>query len=291
MASFADLFTGMGGGGGGASGTVGGNPYELVSPTGIPEIAELAGLAKSSVPTTMPSLQSLIQGGMQSPLLQEILGPMLQRLVAPQAQQRQQLTDAARVAGGLRGGSYMNSYNRLLNQQGLQQNDLMAQILSQTLNPLLQAQLQAQQNLFRPAAAYTDILQALRPDLVRGGVAGGGGGAGGDISSLGLATPMASDLMGPAGGVSYATGRTAGGGGGASFYDNPANRWGAAGGGGATATPTQPYEDTYDWGMGGGSGVMYNPVTGFYESAPGGYNEWGAGQWGAPQETVTEGWY
>ena len=265
MASITAGFGNTGGGGESQAGYVGDTAYRLLSPTQIPELAALAQRAEAAVPTSLPSLQNIISGGVQSPLLEAVLGPMLARLQQPQQQQRQQLTDTARMTGNLRSGSYMNSFNNLLSRQGQQQNDLMSQVLMQVLGPIMQGQLAEQQNLFRPAAAYTDILQALRPDLVRGDLSGGGarataGGGGGYDPFSGIG--VKSNFLSGGGSTGIPGGQYMDGspiGGGSAMQDVNAGQRIAQ-----PAGTSVPYE--YDYGQSGGNSIAYNPFTGSYET-------------------------
>jgi hypothetical protein len=182
-------------------GTAGGGDWTAVSPLVIPELRDLYMRAQGAVPSKMQSVQDMVAGGMNSPLLQAVLGPALQRLVQPQAAQREQLTDIFRDTGGLKGGQYGVRMNDLLTNQSQQQNDLMAQVLGQVLNPLLSAQIQEQRNQFLPAQTYADILQAARPNFNFGSNARSSSSSSGWESiapSLGLGTPMSGDrISGP----------------------------------------------------------------------------------------------
>lgn len=241
--------------GGAGSGTVGNTQFQQVSPLADPNLLALFKLAQGAVPTQLNSLQSMIQGGMNSPLLETILGPALQRLQQPQAQQRTQLTDAARAAGGLGGSPYSNAQVNLAETQGYQTNDLIAQVISQMLNPLVQGQLQEQRNAFMPAQAYTDLLQASRPQIVSGA----------------FAQPSYTQLEG------------------SNFlrepFSDPYAELGMVRPGTTVPGTTQPPppppptpNEPNPWantplpglsgGGGGGSQITYNPLTGYYESAP-----------------------
>ena len=194
-----------GGGGANAAGTVGNTAFTQVSPMSDPTFANLFGQTLGAIPGSLPGIDQLIAQGMNSPLLQLVLGPALERLKAPQAQQREQFTESARAAGGLRGSTYGGGMNKLIQNQGLQQNDLMSQVIQQVLGTLVQGQLQSQQNQFLPARSMTDLLRSVAPQTVQGSM--GGGGSGGTSgwenipASQGLNTPMYGDISGPAGGV------------------------------------------------------------------------------------------
>lgn len=235
MAGMADIFLNRqrqgglfgGGGGEGSTFTAGGN---LVSPTSDPTFARLLEAAQAAIPQNQPSVMDIASQGVQSPLLEAILGPMLQRLVQPQQAQQRQLTEATRATGGLRDSAYGQQFNELLNQQGLQRNDLMAQVLQHTLAPLLNATIQQQAQAYNPARILSDLLGQSKPQLVPTASGQGGGGGWENIPpSLGLATPMMGDSM-------ASTGRT--------------NPWDWAPGGGWNAS------------MGGGGGGLPSGVAG-----------------------------
>lgn len=169
-----------------ASGTVGNTAFTQLSPMDDPTFADLFGQAAGSIPGSLPGIEQLIAQGMNSPLLQLVLGPALERLKAPQAQQREQFTESARAAGGLRDSSYRGGMNKLMQNQGQAQNDLMSQVIQQILGTLVSGQLQSQQNSFLPARSMTDLLRTATPQTVQGSMAGmGGGGGGGGASSIG----------------------------------------------------------------------------------------------------------
>lgn len=268
------------GGSGGGSGQAGNVNYAQVSPTSDPSFAALLAQILQQTPQreNMTSLQDMITGGMNSPLLQSILGPALARLQAPQAQQRENLTESTRAAGGLRSSSYGQNYNKLQEQQGQQQNDLMGQVIQQVLSSLISGQMQEQQNSFLPGRSLTELLRTIAPQTVTGSGVSGSRGAWDAMSpSQGLQTPMMGDSMGPAGGAppggsgwgGNTGGGSRGGGGGSVIGGNqPAptaqppqyiDPLGGMGGGGsydigggtgwldspATAQPTNPYEHTY----------------------------------------------
>lgn len=181
-----------GGSSSGGSTTVGGT--QVISPLAIPQLNDLFNTAKTAVPTEMRSLDQMIQEGMNSPLLQLVLGPMMERLKAPQAAARTNLTETTRAAGGLRGSTYGQDMNTLQNNQAQQGNDLMAQVLQQILGPLITGQMQEQKNSFLPAEAYTNLLGAAKPSL--GKTATTTTGWENIASSLGLGTPMEGDAAG-----------------------------------------------------------------------------------------------
>jgi len=229
--------------------------WNSVSPLVVPELMNLFNTAQGSVPTSMNSLQSMIQGGMNSPLLQQVLGPAMQRLVQPQAQQRQQLTDMTRAAGGLRSGEYGTNTNTLLNNQSLQQNDLMSDIIGKVLQTLVSGQMQEQQNSFLPAQAYTGLLNASRPTVI-------GGFPPGNSSSSSQSGGSPSMANNP-----FFTGNSGLNTGGAlpdSYGNSPMIM-------GPNYQPSGPQQPQASPGGGTdflGSNIVFNPQTGMYESAP-----------------------
>jgi len=265
------------GGSSSGKGSVNVGGSQVISPLAIPELAKLFQNTQQQIPTReeLPSLQDMIAGGMNSPLLQLVLGPALERLKAPQQQQQQNLTEAARAAGSLRSSNYGQDFNKLLVNQGQQTNDLMGQVIQQVLGQLLQGQLQEQRNQFLPAESLTNLLRASAPSVSRGGATATSGWE--NIPpSLGLGTPMQSDI------TAALTGRPSAGGGGVSggtpTMSPPPTP--------STATGTAPpqYVDPFA----GGYGAIDSPYV-----SPGGqpggaayqhdYSEW------VPQ--VTEGWW
>ena len=171
-----------------AAGTVGNTAFTEVSPLDDPAFAQLFQQIMASIPQGQPGIQDLVSQGANSPLIQAILGPALERLRIPQAQQRQQFTESARSAGGLRGSTYSSGLTNLMQNQGLQQNDLMSQVISQVLNTLVSGQLQSQQQQFLPAQTMGNVLPRIAPQTLQGGLPSGGGagmfGGGGGRSSI-----------------------------------------------------------------------------------------------------------
>jgi len=279
---------------GAGAGQVGNTAFRQVSPTGDPAFAELYGQTREAIPRSLPTLETLISGGMESPLLQAILGPAMERLRIPQAQQREQFTEGARAAGGLRGSTYQQNYGNLLNQQALQGNDLMSQIISQVLSTLVGGQLQEQQNSFLPARSMTDLLRTIAPSTITGPVNPSGGFGGGSGGSGAVNDPFGI-LSGPSGADSIwdsimAGGFNAGRGGGMSAGGNDRGWSGPgalAGGGGATAPASQPFTPYLD---------PFAPMTtgpsSIGGSAPSFEDQVAAQQtYGEWQPTGWEGWY
>ena len=267
-------------GGGSTSGKVGTTEYKQllpeykqVSPTSDPTFAKLLEHILNVTPTALPGIEQLTAQGMNSPLLQLVLGPAMQRLQAPQAQARQNLTEQTRATGGLRGSTYGQDMNKLVANQGLQQNDLMAQVIQQVLGTLISGQLQSQQNSMLPGKSLTDVLRTIAPQTITSQTVSGQKGSSSSgweniPPSRGLATPMSS------GGSASPEDRDAQLRG---FPSAEAMRFqqmlGSLGGGtsrssggissGSTSTPYTPYLDPLS---GGGSNITFNPVSGRYES-------------------------
>jgi hypothetical protein len=156
-----------------------GNPYQ-VSPLADPGFSDLFNTTRGMIPTGLDSLQSLIQGGMSSPLLAQIIQGALGRLAPAENQSRQAVTDAARAAGSLRSTAYgqsvaNNENNILTNRSGL-----VSDMISKTLGTLVPGLLQEQKNSFMPSQSYMDLLKLIRPDVLanRGGSAGASYGGG-----------------------------------------------------------------------------------------------------------------
>src|SRR3990167_2730249 len=103
-----------------ATGTVGNTAFTQLSPLDDPAYADLFNQIMGSIPQNLAGITSLVSQGINSPLIEAVLGPALARLQQPQAQQRQQLTESTRAAGGLRGSQYGRGMNQLMATQGLQ---------------------------------------------------------------------------------------------------------------------------------------------------------------------------
>lgn len=253
--SMAELFGNTGGGTAPSGGNVGNTSYAQISPMNDPAFAALFNTTQSLIPQSLPGIDQLISQGMNSPLLQLILGPALQRLQAPQAQQRQNLTESTRAAGGLRGSTYGKDMNTLQNNQALQSNDLMGQVIQQVLGTLVNGQLQSQQNSMLPGKSFTDLLRSIAPSTVTGSNVPPGGANGGLSDPYGmLSAGQSSPAVGNGPGTTNPY---------SPFYKGDAFTGGAAtgvnsGGGGAPSAPAPsaiPYLDPF---VGGGGGGSYN---------------------------------
>jgi hypothetical protein len=128
-----------------------------------PRLGDLFQQAQSLTPTSLPSLDSIVNEGMNSPLMSQIISGALKRQQPNEALARQGVTDAARGAGGLRGTAYMQNVARnegnILDQRGI----LTSDVIAKTLQQLISGRLQEQQNSFLPARTLTDLFQAGRP--------------------------------------------------------------------------------------------------------------------------------
>lgn len=160
--------------------------WTSVSPLAIPELMDLFRQIQGSIPNTAgQDVSNYLGQGMNSPLLQSILEPQLALLARKQQPQMQQLTDAFRASGGLRGSEYGKAVPRLQGDQGLAQADLISQLTSQTLSPMLTALNQQTQNQFLPVNALLNLFGAARPQVNFGNGGGGGqGGQGGGAPSM-----------------------------------------------------------------------------------------------------------
>lgn len=128
-----------------------------------PRLGNLFNQIQQVTPTSLPSLDSIVNEGMNSPLMSQIISGALTRAAPNEALARQGVTDAARAAGGLRGTAYGQSVARnegnILDQRGI----LTSDIIAKTLQQLISGRLTEQQNSFLPARTLTDLFQAGRP--------------------------------------------------------------------------------------------------------------------------------
>jgi hypothetical protein len=135
----------------------------LMSVLDDPRLGNLFQDIQGATPRSLPSLDSIVQEGMNSPLMSQIISGALARAAPNEALARQGVTDAARGAGGLRGTAYMQNVARnegnILDQRGI----LTSDIVAKTLQQLISGRLQEQQNSFLPARTLTDLFQAGRP--------------------------------------------------------------------------------------------------------------------------------
>lgn len=239
-----------------------------------PRLGALFQQILGSMPQNLASVQDIVSGGVNSPLMAQILGPALARFMSMAQDSRTAVTDAARAAGGLRSTAYGQSMARnegnILRERG----GFISDTMMKALGPLLQATLQEQQNAFLPAKTGIDLLQASRP--ASGQVSsstgfsswGGGDGSG---SSMGLTSNDADWLRR----IGYQP--TTGGGGGWSGV----NSGGA--GGGITQPAPNPYggygldQGNYGLSGGGGSGsqISYGPWVDAGPSYGPSYNDYG----------------
>jgi hypothetical protein len=154
--------------GGAGGGQFGDLQWAQLSPNADPSFNNLYGQARDSIPTSMNSLEGLIQGGVNSPLLQSILGPAIQRLMGTEQASRDAVTDAFRSSGGLRSSQYGNTFANNESNIMDKRSSLISDMMSKTLGTLVSGQLQEQQNSFLPAAHFNDLLKTIRPDTVSG---------------------------------------------------------------------------------------------------------------------------
>lgn len=269
-----------------------------------PRLGSLFNQIQGITPTSLPSLDSLVQEGMNSPLMSQIISGALTRAAPNEALARQAVTDAARATGGLRGTAYMQGVARnegnILDQRGI----LTSDIIAKTLQSLISGRLQEQQNSFLPARTLTDLFQAGRP--LSGQISssqsssnfGNQSGGSDDYLNSWLNTYRGTGNMPQYGGGGAQTGVNAQGGSNisapAQTAANPFGGYGFNPGGGAPsyASGGSPYGD-YNWTTNQGGNT--NPSAPQYGQQAGGpqYGPWvpatpgqpGTGSWaGYPQQ-------
>jgi hypothetical protein len=200
--------------------------------------------------------QGLLQDPTASPLYQGQLQGLLHSLLPSETQARTSLADTFRNAGGLRSGAYGSSASQLEGDILGRRQDTAAKLLGQAFPQLMQA-------LQNPLGQVSSLINALKLSQGQGArTTTGGSSSGWDQigPSLGLQTPMSSGGMSLSGQSPY-------GGGSASVGVNSSPYGGSVTGGAPAASNAGSY-DLLSRILGGGSGTTYNPVNGFYESAP-----------------------
>lgn len=236
--------------------------YDLVSPTESAPFADLLKKALGSVPTEIPSFQSMLSQGVSSPLLQTILAPALSNLVQGEDRARTALTDQFRAAGGLGGGAYGVAVPQLEGQLQQQRGNLISQVLSSFLPTVASGLNQDVANQFRVPAMLLQALQAIQPNAVTKP------GTGSQSQSIGGAISDPFGMLGPQQGlVPGSMGdpfRSFGGG------VSHGEGWNLPGGGGYTP-PAQAsqtgFPDLLSALSGSGSGgTSYDPLTGFFNN-------------------------
>jgi len=156
--------------------------FQSVSPTVVPQQQQLFDRIFGSIPSPQ-SFESILQQGIDSPLLRQVLEPALQALIPRETEARQNLTDQFRSAGALRSGAYGAAVPRLEGEIGRSRGNLISQVISQILQSIIGGSLQAQRNAFLPTESLTNLFGANRPQPEFGGSdssgrAGGFGGGG-----------------------------------------------------------------------------------------------------------------
>lgn len=115
-----------------------------------------------------PSYESFLQQGINSPLLQAVLGPALAKLLPGAQDSRQALDDQFRSAGALGSSAQANAgvknENNIMGQQG----SLIGQIISQMLPQMTTGLNQQFQNEMAIPGLLGQLLSQLRPDTVTG---------------------------------------------------------------------------------------------------------------------------
>jgi hypothetical protein len=226
-----------------------------------PLAAALAGLQQSLA----GQYQGLLQNPTASPLFQGQLGPLLQSMQPSEERARTSLTDTFRAAGGLRSGAYGNSAVQLEGDILGRREEAAGKLLGQAFPQLMQA-------LQNPLGQVSSLIDALKLSQGQGALTSSGGGGGG-FSGGGISDPFGvlsqRPYTGPQQGGGSALDKLfyGGGGGGATTGVNSSPYGGTSTGGAPAASNAGSY-DLLSRILGGGSGTTYNPVNGYYESAP-----------------------
>ena len=256
------MMSSVGGGGGGFSSGGGGTTDARSSTQTYYADPALAQNLSQSLGGLQQNLagqyQGLLQDPTASPLYQGQLQGLLHSLLPSEAQARTSLADTFRNAGGLRSGAYGSSASQLEGDILGRRQDTAAKLLGQAFPQLMQA-------LQNPLGQVSSLIDALKLSQGQGArtTTGGGGSSSGWENippSLGLNTPMASDRMGSTQTSPY--------GGGSAQVGVNSSPYGGTSTGGAPAASNAGSYDLLSRILGGGSGTTYNPVSGFYESAP-----------------------
>jgi hypothetical protein len=209
----------------------------------------LGGLQQSLI----PQYQSFISNPTAHPLYQNQLSGLLASLAPSEAQARQGLTDTFRAAGGLRSGAYGYGASNLEGNLMANRQELASKLLGQVFP-------QVTQSLQQPMSQISALLQALQLSQQQSqsqSTQQSTGSSSGSSSTPQQQQPQQSSTQPNAAQLLSAL--------------SSATRNSGSTGYGTPTTPTNPNagaSDIYSVLTGGGSGVTYNPVTGYYESAP-----------------------
>jgi hypothetical protein len=200
--------------------------------------------------------QGLLQDPTASPLYQGQLQGLLHSLLPSEAQARTSLADTFRNAGGLRSGAYGSSASQLEGDILGRRQDTAAKLLGQAFPQLMQA-------LQNPLGQVSSLIDALKLSQGQGArTTTGGSSSGWDQigPSRGLQTPMSTGIPGAL--STYSSGP------GSAMVGVNSSPYGGTSTGGAPAASNAGSYDLLSRILGGGSGTTYNPVNGYYESAP-----------------------
>lgn len=140
--------------------------FAQVSPLNDNPFTQLYGQTKNLIPTSLPSLGALLSQGMNSPLLQAILGPSLQRLMGTEQTSRDAVTDAFRASGGLRSSQYGRTFAENEGNIMDKRSSLISDTIAKNLGTIVPGMLQEQKNMFLPGEEYMNLMKLIRPDLV-----------------------------------------------------------------------------------------------------------------------------
>jgi len=188
-------FAGAGGAGGAGTGAgqVGQTQFTSIDPAAQPGGGSFGSTLQnlmSRLPGAPPSYQDLISQGVNSPLLQSVLGPALQNLIPGEEMGRENLASEFRSAGALGSGAQGVASSRLENAFQGQRGNLISQIISSMLPTMTQGLANQYNQQLAVPGLLGSILGSTRPATVTGNVppmqflgfgsggAGGGGGAG-----------------------------------------------------------------------------------------------------------------
>lgn len=171
----------------------------VVSPTVVPDFRQLLEQALGQIPSRqeLPSFQDILSKGVQSPLLQTILGPALAALAPGEARARTALTDTFRAAGGLRSGAFGREASSLEGDLLGRRGQLISQILSSFLPQVTQGLQNEARQSFLPSEQLLQALNIIRPQAITGRESGAVnvGGTGGMSDPFGiLGDPFAATI-------------------------------------------------------------------------------------------------
>lgn len=182
------------------AGFAGNTAFTTVDPAGAPgggTYSNILDQLLGRLPGAPPDYSQFLNQGVNSPLLQSVLGPALANLNKGFGIQDQQLQDQFRQAGALGSGAQGSAFSNLKYGQSGQQGNMIANIISSMLPQMTQGLNQQYQNQLGVPGLLGSTLGTARPQVVQGNIsamnqgtgpggAGGAGGAGGGGNSLGF---------------------------------------------------------------------------------------------------------